>query len=214
MTPELKAKLKRRLPIVIFAVLAIAIIYFTAVLIYKGNMSRKYPAKYIDRGAVTVAERFRVPEGYARNDIAGNVNGQALKKFGLAAYFANGARNFDAGLWGVYADAVAVLPDSFGPFDRNSPEPGTVLKVSRTGAEDDNAKHYLIADLCVDSEGSVLVLLAVFEPGCEVYITVPAETGAEKYAGCWFDLGRSFPEADGWKLEVGGGSTENVWNWY
>ena len=45
MTPELKAKLKRRLPIVIFAVLAIAIIYFTAVLIYKGNMSRKYPEK-------------------------------------------------------------------------------------------------------------------------------------------------------------------------
>ena len=97
MTPDAKKALKRRLVIVLCAALAIAAVYFTAVLIYKGNTQRKYPSEYIDRGAVTVAERFRVPEGFVREDGGSDVSSEALKKFGLAAYYADGSRNFDAG---------------------------------------------------------------------------------------------------------------------
>lgn len=200
MTPDAKKALKRRLVIVLCAALAIAAVYFTAVLIYKGNTERKYPSEYIDRGAVTVAERFRVPEGFVREDGGSDVSSEALKKFGLAAYYADGSRNFDAGLWGVFADMVATLPTEFSPYAPEALKPGTVLKISGNGS----THYYLVADLCRDAEGGVRVLLAVYEPGCEVYITVPAETGAEKYAGCWFDLSRSFPEAGGWTLETAG----------
>ncbi len=204
MTPETKKALKRRLVIVLCIALAIAAIYFTAVLIYKGDTERKYPSKYIDRGAVTVAERFRLPEGFARDEGGSEVSRAALKKFGLAAYYADGTRNYDAGLWGVYADLVTAHPAEFGPYAPETLKPGAVLKISKTAGDnaDGSAHYYLVADLCRDAEGNIRVLLAVYEPGCEVHITVPAETGAEKYAGCWFDLSRSFPEA-GWSLETG-----------
>ena len=205
MTPETKKALKRRLVIVLCVALAIAAVYFTAVFIYKGDTERKYPSKYIDRGAVTVAERFRLPEGFDRDDGGSELSRAALKKFGLAAYFADGTRNFDAGLWGVFADLVATLPTEFSPYAPGALKPGTVLKLSKTTEKnaDGSAHYYLVADLCRDADGNVRVLLAVYEPGCEVYITVPAETGAEKYAGCWFELSRSFPEAGGWTLETG-----------
>ena len=203
MTPDSKKVLKRRLVIVLCVALAIAALYFTAVLIYKGDTERKYPSKYIDRGAVTVAERFRLPEGFDRDGGGSELSRAALKKFGLAAYYADGTRNFNAGLWGVFADIVATLPAEFGPYAPGTLKPGTVLKISKTADNADGSAHYyLVADLCRGADGSVRVLLAVYEPGCEVYITVPAETGAEKYAGCWFDLSRSFPEA-GWTIETG-----------
>ncbi|MBO7407001.1 MAG: hypothetical protein J6V14_05165, partial [Clostridia bacterium] len=201
MTPDAKKALKRRLVIVLCAALAIAAVYFTAVLIYKGETERKYPSKYIDRGAVTVAERFRLPEGFERDD--SEISRAALKKFGLAAYYADGTRNYNAGLWGVFADIAAALPAEFSPYAPEALKPGAVLKISKISEDNAYGAHYyLVADLCRDAEGNIRVLLAVYEPGCEVYITVPAETGAEKYAGCWFDLSRSFPEA-GWSLETG-----------
>ena len=127
MTPEGKKLLKRRLLIILIIVVAITAIYFTALLIYRGRLYRQYPAKYIDRKAVTVAERFRLPDGFERDAGGSETAGAALKKFGLAAYHTSGMRNFDAGLWGVFADKVALLPNGFGPCEPAELLPGTTV---------------------------------------------------------------------------------------
>ena len=85
---------------------AIAVAYFAAVGIYKGNLERQYPADVVNYNGRTVAERFIVPEGYERieypvTSISPYYQHLKLKKFGLGAYTEDGERILDAPLWGV-----------------------------------------------------------------------------------------------------------------
>jgi hypothetical protein len=192
-------KARKALIISLSFIAAAVVIYFAAVLIYRGNLKKQYPASAIEYGGETVCERFRLPEGFERLSFEEGsdeyaVQHLSLKKFGLGSYFYDsGKRNFDAGLWGVVdGDKVKEFPVAvvLPAVESSTPavaasmlENAGYVKVEKTSeilpgmtvvySDLPGGVHIpvgMVADVCVNEEGRVLFLLLATAGSCEPFI--------------------------------------------
>ena len=190
----------------VFAVAAVALaavaFYFTAVLIYKGSLERKYPASLINRKSTVLCDRFLLPEGCERDVFAEGgteyaLRHQKLKPFGTAAYKKNGLRAEGAGLWAVpdgitAAETDAAIVGNTAPsteIGASNAVPGNYI-VLRDGGR---TAVYLIMDTCKNGSGERFAILMRLTDG-DPYA---AGASAELRDGCWTLLGDGVMSAEG-----------------
>ena len=185
-------KARKILIISLCVIAAIAAVYFTAVGIYKGNLERRYPSDVVNYKGRTVAERFIVPEGYERveypvSSISPDYQHLKLKKFGLGAYTEDGARIFDAPLWGV-AKFDKDVPGELDEYGWNSqifrgkryvqkkqlvdPEnvyPGCLCLLYNEATEE-GIFSGIVLDICKNESGDTKIIAGVLKYGNELYV--------------------------------------------
>ncbi len=208
---EKAKKAKKALIISLSAIAVLAILYLTAVLIYRAELRKKYPFSAINYSGNTIDTRFKLLDGFERKTYSEGsteyvIQHLHLKKFGLGSYYySDGKRNFNAGMWGVVDEKKAVLPAEFDISDTVSEEnkdidaallsagyervsdngliaPGVVVVPDNT--EDGTAVFEgIVADVCTDGKGRVLFLILFISDRSEPYVYCTYESGL----GCWED---------------------------
>jgi len=208
LSDKAKAKIKKGLIVSGIIAAAILVVYFAGMLIYRSVFQSKYASNILNESGATVVERFREPEGFTRaavdaNSSAAGFRNFPLKTIGLAVYSYEGVRDFDADLGGVLdrdkedIDQIFTMEVLNGLTETTlaALKPGDVVKAASGG----EIRTYAVMDVCRNTEGKTLALLAELRDGYEKYV-VKGEDGT--FGGYWIDLAAGFT-ANGYSAAAG-----------